>query len=109
MPLKHLGSKLAMPQGSIAPTHLLNIPGSVAQSVTFLTADMCLIADPRPASLIPSRSHTFVEIDDEIISAAILLPFADSRRVVVCYKPKYVQEVLINGLVKLFQEKSVVN
>ena len=31
-------------------------------------------------------SHTFVEIDHEIISMAILLPSADSRRVVVSYK-----------------------
>ena len=29
--------------------------------------------------------HTFVEIDHEIISTAILLPSADSRRVVVSY------------------------
>ena len=35
-------------------------------------------------------------------------PSADSRRVVVSYKRKYVQEVLVNRLVKLAQEKSVV-
>ena len=49
---------------------------------------------------IPAWSHTFVEIDHEIISAAILLPSADSRRVVVSYKGKYVHEVLVNCLVK---------
>ena len=37
---------------------------------------MCLTADP-------ARSHTFVEIDHEIISRAILLPSGDSRRVVI--------------------------
>ena len=37
----------------------------------------------------------------EIISMAILLPFADSRRVVVSYKRKHVHEVLVNRLVKL--------
>ena len=31
-------------------------------------------------------SHTFVEIDHVLISRAILLPSADSRRVVVSYK-----------------------
>ena len=64
--------------------------GHVVQSVTCLTADMCLTANPGVASLIPARSHTFVEIDREIISMAILLPSADSRRVVVSYKQNYV-------------------
>ena len=56
-------------------------------------------------SLIQAWSHTFVEIDDEIISMVILLPSADSRKVVVSYKPKYVHEVLVNHLVQLAQEK----
>ena len=55
----------------------------VAQSVT------CLTTDPEEASLIQARSHTFVEIDHEIISMAILLPSSDSKRVVVSYKRKY--------------------
>ena len=42
--------------------------------------------------------------DHEIISTAILLPAAESRRAVVIYKPKYVHEVLVNRLVKLAQE-----
>ena len=50
-----------------------------------------------------------MEIDQEIISTAILpIPSADSRRVVVSYKQKYVHEVLVNRLVKLAQQKSVV-
>ena len=57
---------------------------------------MCLTVDPGVASSILARSHTFVEIDHEIISTVILLPSADSRRVVVSYKQKYVHEVLIN-------------
>ena len=48
-------------------------PGRVAQSVTCLATDACLTADPGVASLIPARSHTFVEIDHEIISTVILL------------------------------------
>ena len=58
---------------------------------------MCLTADPGVPSLISARSHTFVVIDHEIISTAILLPSADSRRVVVSYKQKYVREVVVNG------------
>ena len=41
-------------------------------------------------------------------STGILLPSADSKRVVVSYKRKYVQKVLVNRLVKLAQEKIVV-
>ena len=58
-------------------------PGHIALSVTCLTADRCLIADPGVASLIPAWSHTFVEIDHEIISIVISLPSTDSRRVVL--------------------------
>ena len=82
--------------------------GPEAQSVTFLTAGMCLIADPGARSLISAQSHTFVEIDCEIISTAILLPSADSRRVVVSYKRKFVHKVLVSHLVKLAREKIVV-
>ena len=60
-----------------------------------LTADMCLTANQDVASLIPAESHTFVEIDREIISTAILLPSTDSRRVVVSYKQKNVHKVLV--------------
>ena len=49
----------------------------LTQSVTCLTTDAYLAADPGIASSIPAWSHTIVEIDHEIISTAILLPFAD--------------------------------
>ena len=49
------------------------MPGRVAQSVTCLATD----ADPGVASSIPVRSHTFMEIDREIVSTVILLPSAD--------------------------------
>ena len=55
----------------------LRTPGRVAQSVTCLATDACLTADPGVASSIPVRSHTFVEIDHEMISTVILLPSAD--------------------------------
>ena len=65
--------------------------------VMCLNADTCLTADPGS-----------MEIDLEIISTTILFPSTDSRRVVVRYKQKYVHEVLVNPLVKLAQEISVV-
>ena len=46
----------------------------VAQSVTCLATDASLTADPGVASSIPARSHTFVEIDHEILSTVILPP-----------------------------------
>ena len=73
---------------------------------TYLTVDTCLTADPGVASPISGQSHTLAEIDHEIISTAILLPSADSRRVVVSYKQKYVNEVLVNCFITLAQEKS---
>ena len=51
------------------------LPGCVAQSVTCLATDACLTADPGVASSIPVRSHTFVEIDHEMIYSP---PSADS-------------------------------
>ena len=78
--------------------------GCAAQSVTCLTADTCLSADPVCGSLILARPHTYVEIDHEIISMAFFIPSDDSRRIVVSYKRKYVHEVLVNHLFKLAQE-----
>ena len=62
----------------------ITVPGRVAQSVTCLATDACLTADPGVASSIPARSHTFVEIDHEIISTVILLPSADSFKKGCC-------------------------
>ena len=58
--------------------------GSVAQSVTCLATDASLTADPGVASSIPARSHTFVEIDHEIISTVILLPSSESFKKGCC-------------------------
>ena len=65
-----------------------------------LATDACLTADPGVASSIPVRSHTFVEIDHEMISTVIHL-----RRFVVSYKLKYVHELPVNCMFKLAQEK----
>ena len=62
----------------------------VAQSVTCLATGACLAADPGIASSIPFWSHTFVEIDHEIISMVILLPVLNHSRVDVSYNQKYV-------------------
>ena len=63
---------------------LSGLPGRVAQSVTCLATDACLTADPGVANAIPVRSHTFVEIDHEMISTVILLPSADSFKKGCC-------------------------
>ena len=73
----------------------LKLPGRVVQSVTCLATDVSLAADPGVASSIPARSHTFVEIDYEIISTVILLSSAES------YKKKCCHEILVNCLFKL--------
>ena len=56
----------------------------VAQLVKFLATDACLTADPGVVSSIPVRTHTFVEIDHEMISTIILLPSADSFKKGCC-------------------------
>ena len=53
-------------------------------SVTCLATDASLTADPGVASLIPVRSHTFMEIDYEIISTVILLTSAESFKKDCC-------------------------
>ena len=70
--------------------------GHVTQSVTSLTAD------PGVPSSIPARSHTFMEIDHEIISRAFLLPLIQEGLLSVK------SESMCSRLVKLAQEKVVV-
>ena len=60
------------------------LPGHVAQSVTCLATDASLTADTGVVSSIPARSHTFVEIDHEVLSTVILLPTADSFKKDCC-------------------------
>ena len=60
------------------------IPGHVAQSVTCLATDASLTADLGVTSSIPARSHTFVEIDHEIISTVILFHSAESFKKGCC-------------------------
>ena len=50
----------------------------MVQLVTVLATDAYLTADPGVASPIPAWSHTFVEIDNEMISTVILLPSAET-------------------------------
>ena len=60
---------------------MLGLPGCIAQSVTTVTTVseiLCLTADPGVMSSILAWSHTFMVIDHEIISTAILFPSADS-------------------------------
>ena len=52
--------------------------------VSFLATDASLTAVPGVASSIPVLSHTFVEIDHEIISTVILLTSAESFKKGFC-------------------------
>ena len=81
--------------------YMQRVPGRVAQSLTCLATDACLTADSGVASLILVRSHTFVEIDHEMISTVILLPSTDSFK----KGCSYVHELLVNRLFKPAQEK----
>ena len=54
------------------------------QHFEYISPGMSLTADPGVASSIPARSHTFVEIDHEIISTVILLPSAESFKMSCC-------------------------
>ena len=84
----------------------LLLPGRVVQSVTCLATDACLTADPGVASWIPFRSHTFVEIDHEMISSVILLPSADSFKKGCCQlQAKVSARITVNCLLKPAQEK----
>ena len=96
-----------IPLSHCAPSKY-KVTGRVAQLVTYLTTYACLSANLGLASSTPSGPKLFTEIDHEIICLVILLPSADSKRVVVSYKRKYAHEVLVNHLVKLAQEKSMV-
>ena len=60
------------------------LPDHLSQSVTCLATDASLTADPGVASSVPARSHTFVEIDHEIISTVILLSSAESFKKGCC-------------------------
>ena len=80
--------------------------GRVAQLVTCLVTDAKLTADPGIANSIPVRSHTSVEIDREIISTVILLPYAESlMKVVVSYKGKYVHDYWLTACSSLPRKK----
>ena len=68
----------------------------------------CLTADPGKASLIDSGPVPYFRGGCEIIFYRHSPLSADSRSVVVSYKGKYLHKVLVNSLVKLVQEKSVV-
>ena len=65
-------------QHSVSSKCQTSVPGHVAQSVTCLATDASLTADPGVASSILAWSHTFMEIDYEIIPTVILLPSSES-------------------------------
>ena len=66
----------------------LAVPRGCLQFVIVVFPDhthlLFLTADSGVTSTIPARSHTFMEIDHEIISAVILLPSAESFKKGCC-------------------------
>ena len=62
---------------------------------------MSLTANPGVANLIPAWSHTFVEIDHEIISTVILLPSAKAKKR-KCLVSSYPTDPNILGPTKTF-------
>ena len=56
-----------------------------------------LTADPGVVGLIPARSHTFVEIDNEIISMVILLPSAESQEGLLSVTKNSLHEELVQA------------
>ena len=77
-----------------------SIVGKVSGCRRLLTAKSSALSSS------PDRPHTCVEIVDHgLIPMVCLLLSAESRRVVVIYKRKYVHEVLVNHLIKLVHEK----
>ena len=86
-----------------------SVSAQVAKSVTCLVTDAKLTEDPGVASSILAWSHTFVEIDHEIISTVILLPSAESFMKGCCQlQAKVCARLLVNCLFKLAREKNVV-
>ena len=57
---------------------------SCSEIVYCLATDASLTVDPGVANSIPARSHTFVEIDHEMISRVIHLPSAESFKKGCC-------------------------
>ena len=65
------------------PLELLTI-NYFKESITCLATEASLTADPGVVSLIPARSHTFMEIDHEIVYKVIFLPSAESFKKGCC-------------------------
>ena len=87
-----IAGKLCCSGAALDLNEVLYPRGTVSLTVT----DMSLTGDPGVSSLIPVRFHTFVEIDHEKNSSAILLLCANSKRVVLNYKLNHVHEVLVS-------------
>ena len=69
---------------SVSSESIKSSSGRVAQWLMCLATDVCLTADPGVRSSIPAGSHTFVEIDHEIISTVILLSSPESFKKGCC-------------------------
>ena len=72
-------------------------------------SDAVKSADPGVASVIPARSHSFMEIDHEIIYYGhSSLPLINSRRVVVRYKRKMCTNYWLTSCSSLLRKSVVI-
>ena len=62
-------------------------------------------ADPGVVSLVPAQSHTFVELDHEIIFMGILLLQLNQEGLLSVTRKNMCKKYMVNCLVKLAQEK----
>ena len=91
----------------INTSFLLNI---ITTDISKYLYNICVSdCNPGVTSSIPARSHTFVEIDHEIISTVILLPSADSFEKSCCQlQAKVCARITGYPLVQACPGKSVV-
>ena len=86
-------------------TGRLSAVGNVSD---YTVTDPRLTADPAVTRSIKAQSHTFVEIDHEIISTVILLPSADSFKKGCLLQSKVCARTTGYRLVQAYPGKSVV-
>ena len=94
---------------SLSLAFLYRFSSNLKRSSFIMITDACLTVIPGVASSIPARSHTFVEIDHEIISTVNLLPSADAFKKGCCQlQAKVCARITGYPLVQACPGKSVV-
>ena len=94
--------------GCFCTQRAISTKTSCTGSVTCLTTDAGLTADTEIVSLIPARSHTFMDIDHEIISTVILPPSTDAFKKGCCQLQAKVCAQITGYMLQAYPGKSVV-